>query len=221
MIGSELLRYRLDTQRLVTWDTETESLNLFFSRPWQISYAIGTLKRIEKIVTRYIYWKDLNISAAAAAITRFDRATYDRLAEPAELVLSDFESVLYDPDYLNAGHNLIGFDIDQHKNWRRGCGKSEDWSYLPRTLDTLALSKAYRGSFTPSGNRWAWQYKLIHERMSKKKVEGEPKKGGGASLGAMCKEFNIEYDPFQAHGAEYDTTRTHLLLGQLIWQLDI
>ncbi len=220
MIGSTLLRYHLDTP-LTCWDVETESLNLFYSRPWQVSYSIGTLKQIERIVTRWIWWPDLAISAGAAEITRFNYDEYKRLAEPADVVLRDFETVLLNPNTLNAGHNLFGFDIDQHKNWRRGCGLPPDWSYLPRTLDTMCLSKAYRGGFPVGANRLAWQYQLLHERMSKKKVEGEPKKGGGVSLGAMCKEFGIEYDPMKAHGSEYDVERTSMLLNQLIWSLEI
>lgn len=220
MIGSSLLRY-LENHRLTVWDTETESLNLFYSRPWQISYSIGTLKRIERIVTRYIRWDDLQMSAGAAEVTRFNREEYLRLAEPPEVVLADFEALLLDPNTLNAGHNLLGFDIDQHKNWRRACGKAEDWSYLPRLLDTMCFSKAYRASFPIGSNRLSWQYQLLHERLSKKKVEGEPKKGGGVSLGAMCREFGIEYDPMQAHSADYDVSRTHLLLGKLIWAIEI
>jgi len=200
---------------------ETESLNLFFSRPYQISYSIGTFKRIEKIITRYIWWPDLRMSDGAAEITRFNWEEYKRLAEPADVVLRDFETVILNPDYLSAGHNLLGFDIDQHKNWRRGCGLAPDWSYLPRLLDTMCLSKAYRLSLAPSGDRFAWQYKLLHERLSKKKDPNDPKKGGGVGLEAMCKQFNIEYDPMKAHSADYDVTRTQLLLGQLIWQIEI
>jgi hypothetical protein len=161
------------------------------------------------------------MSAAAIEITRFNWDEYKRLAEPADVVLRDFENVLLEPNTLNGGHNLFGFDIDQHKNWRRGCGLDPDWSYLPRTLDTMCLSKAYRGNFPPGQDRRAWQYQLLHERMSKKKDATDPKKGGGVSLGAMCREFGIEYDPMKAHGSEYDTTRTHLLLNQLVWKLEI
>lgn len=225
MIGSSLLRYQ-DNQQYVIWDLETESLNLYHSRPWQISYGIGDLKGIKQHHVRYIWWEDLNISDEAARITRFNYEHYKANAEPAEAVLGDFEAFLLSPEYILGGHNLLGFDIYQLENWRRACGHKTDWSYKDRIIDTLCLSKAYRSNIKPSGDRLTWQYKLLDFWVSKKKASKEEtpeekKRRGGTSLGAMCREFKIDYDESRAHDAQYDTEVNHKLLNRLIWSVEI
>lgn len=221
MIGSELLRYRLDTQKVCVIDTETEGLALAYSRPWQVSYGIGTLRSLEAVSVRHVNWPGLDVSPEAAQVTRFNMADHLRIAEEPSTVVSDLDTYLFNPDYLIIWQNGLGFDAYILDILRQATGRAQDWSYMPRTLDTMCLSKAYRLSVAPSGDRLSWQYKLLHERLSKKKVEGDPKRGGGVNLGAMCKQFNIEYDPMRAHDASYDVSRTHLLLGQLIWQIEI
>lgn len=72
MIGSDLLRYN-KAQKYLVWDVETTSLNLAYALPWQISYAVFTLDKILDIQNKYIFWKDLQVSADAARITRFDK----------------------------------------------------------------------------------------------------------------------------------------------------
>lgn len=213
MIGSELLRYQND-QKYLLIDTETEGLNLFASRPWQIAYTICTNKEIGKVNIRYPLWEDLKVSDEAARITRFNKQNYLSLAEKPEDILKDFEQLLLDPSYTIIGHNLLGFDIYILETLRRLTGRVTDWSYLPRIVDTLCLSRAYRHNIVPDlKNFTAWQYKMLTMRMKGK--------GFGASLGAMAREFKIDYNERLAHDAEYDCSINHQVFQKLLWAVEV
>lgn len=214
MIGSDLLRYQ-DNQRYLIIDGESNGLNLARAQCWQIAYSIGTLKAIEATVVRYPKWPDLVMSDDAAQVTRFDMKDYLSRAEDPNAVLTDFEKLLYDPQYLIVAHNGLGFDAYLIQTWRRLCGRSEDWSFVHRIVDTLALSRAYRYQHIPDhANMLAWQYKMLS-------IRGTKAKGMGCSLGAMAREFGIEYDERRAHDAGVDIGYTHGILQRLVWSVEI
>lgn len=193
---------------------ETEGLNLGRSRPWQVAYAICTIKGIESVHVRYPLWPDINVNEEAARITRFDKALYLARAEPADKVLADFEQIALDPSYLLLGHNLLGYDVYPWQTWRRLCGRPEDWSFVSRIVDTLCLSRAYRFQITPDhSDLLAWQYKMLTVRSKAK--------GMGASLGSMAKAFDIPYDERMAHDAGYDTRVNHDVFKRLIWEVEV
>lgn len=211
MIGSDLLRFKKD-QRFFIYDEETESLNLFFSRPWQVSYAVATQAEIITSHVRYIWWPDLKVSADAARITRFDYELYKKLAEPPEVVYADFSKGLYDTSMIPTGHNILGFDPYPTAAWQRGIKQPVDWSYVRRSLDTNCLMKAYKKGWTPDrANMWAWQYRCMNH------IE----RGLKSSLGVACQEFGIDYDSRRAHDAGYDTSVNHKVLKELLWKLEI
>lgn len=213
MIGSDLLRYQ-DKQKYLIIDGESNGLNLHDSQPWQIAYVICTSKTIEQAVVRYPKWDGFVMSDEAARVTRFDMKDYLARAEPADDVLKDFETLLFDPEYLILGHNLIGFDAYLINTWRRLCGRKEDWSFVSRIVDTLCLSRAYRFQIVPDRNDFiGWQYKMLTMRSRSK--------GMGASLGAMAREFGIEYDERLAHDAGVDIRYNHEVFKRLIWEVEV
>ena len=214
MIGSNLLRYQ-DDQKYCIFDFETSGLNLYHSLPWQLSYAICTNKTIEKTVTRYPFYKNLKVSDEAARITRFDKKHYLGVAEDPVLILKDFEDIAMDSSIKPLGHNICGFDAYIWQTMRRLQGKSTDWSFISRMIDTLALSRAYRNNITPDlTNFTAWQYKILN-------MPGSRKKGMGASLGAMAREFQIPYDEQFAHDASYDINVNFEVFKSLIWKMEV
>lgn len=214
MIGADLLRYQ-DDQRFLIIDGESNGLNLHASQCWQIAYSICTLTSIEATVVRYPKWPDMVMSDEAARVTRFDMKDYLSRAEDPNAVLTDFEKLLYDPQYLIVAHNGLGFDAYLIQTWRRLCGREVDWSFVERMIDTLALSRAYRHQHTPDrDNPLAWQYKMLS-------IRGTRTKGMGCSLGAMAREFGVEYDERRAHSADYDIDVTHKVLNKLVWSLEV
>ncbi len=214
LIGSQLLRYA-DNQRYLLYDIESNGLNLHTSKPWQIAYAICTNKCIESINIRHILWKDLEMSDDAARVNRFDRQKYLSLAEDPDLVLQDFEKLLMDKELCPLGHNILGFDSYVVNSWRRDMGRKEDWDFVSRSIDTLCLSRAYRHQIVPdTKDFWSWQYKMLSLRSGKKK-------GMGASLGAMAREFQIEYDERYSHEASYDCRVNHQVFQKLLWSVEV
>lgn len=214
-LGEDLLRYKFD-QKWLVWDVETESLNLGFSRPWQISWVVGKGKKIIESFDRYIKWDDLKVSEGAAQITGFNYGLYITEAEDARETLDLFESYLYNPEYLVSGHNILGFDIYQHNVWRRELGLTPDYSYLERCYDTLAFSRAYKMGIKLSQeiskkDLTLWQFKILSHYDKKIKC----------SLSAMAKEFDIYFDHTMLHNAIYDVEINYKVLWSLLNQMKI
>ncbi len=211
MIGSNLLRYN-KTRKYLLWDTETCSLNLAYALPWQISYCLFTLDEIIETRNFYIWWDNLPISDGAAKITRFNPEEYKRAALEPKVVLDSFEAYLYDPEIYGVAHNQLNYDSMIHALWRRKMGLKEDFSYLDRAYDTVALSKAYKKGIKPdTSNLLAFQFKMMSL------VE----KGLKTNLAAMGKEFEIPFDSAKLHDASEDIKLNISVFRQLIWKLEI
>jgi len=213
MIGAELLRYQKNQLYNIS-DVETNGLNLYESLPWQISYCVTTSTQIQKTVTRYIRWPNFKMNDDAARITRFNMATYLERAEDPELVLKDYEEVLFDPSVIFSGHNILAYDSYIIQRWRNKLGRSTDWSFLQRCIDTNLLMKAIQKGFTPPSDKkyWlSWQYQVLNYRQ----------KGLKSSLGFSCRHFQIPYDEKQAHDAGYDVRVNSQVLNKMIWAIEI
>jgi DNA polymerase III epsilon subunit-like protein len=208
---SNLLRFQ-DKQKYLVFDFETEGLNLLSgNRPWQLSYLLCEGDRIVKESDSYIWWADLNVGKEAAIVTRFDYNKYKKLARPAAQILSEFETHLYNEEYIIVGQNLLGFDIYIHNIYRSELDLPPDWSYIPRVIDTNALSKAHKLSLNVGENRIAWMFKTNNFR----------KKGLKTSLGLMGKELEIPFDYESTHDGLQDVRLNFLVWNKLKWMVDI
>ena len=209
MIGNELKRYQPDSRYIVP-DKETEGLNLFASRPWQIAWVIADAKQVYEKEEHYLWWPDLRVSQQAAIITRFNYQLYKERAQDPKKVLARYEERLYDPSIKNiVGQNFF-YDGYIYNVLRRLCGLPPDWSWMPRMIDTNCLSKAYRKGIQPDrANFLAWQWKMqsIHEKLKTR-------------LETMCGELGIPFDPHMAHDAIYDVTKTRELYEKLKWSVE-
>lgn len=208
MIGSTLKRYQPD-RRYWVGDFETTGLNLFDSKPWQVAWLVADAKNVYEREEHYIWWEGLQVSAQAAAITRFNYAVYKDRAEDPHKVLARLEERLYDTSLDVVGQNFF-YDGYIHNTLRRLCGKQPDYSWMTRMYDTNCLSKAYRKGWQPDNDNFlAWQFKMtsIHERLKTK-------------LQTMCEEFGIPFDPYRAHEALYDVDMTRLLYEALKWKVE-
>lgn len=211
MIGSDLLRYATQ-QEYVLFDFETSGLNLFYDIPWQCSFIICTLDRILESHDYYVKWDKLNISRGAAAVTGFNYDEYQRLARDPKEVLDIFEAALNVERRIPLGHNIIGYDTMIHQVWRRKLGLPTDYSYLARSLDTNALSKAYKkGIAVDRSNLLAFQFKMLnyHER------------GLKSSLSTMAKEFGISYNEYDLHKGHKDIELNWQVWRKLVWSIEI
>jgi len=213
-MNEELLRFKKG-QKYVAFDFETCSLNLVSeeNKPWQLAFMVYEGSKIIESNDYYIHWDDLKLSDGARKVTGFSDSKYKSSAQDATLVLDHFERYLYDPEYIKLGHNILGFDIYIHNIYRKLLGRSTDYSYLDQCLDTLCLAKAIAKDIkiTEDDQLLSWQFKLnsVYER------------GLRLSLGACCKEYEVELDKSKLHDALYDVEKNYEVFKKLIWKIEI
>lgn len=187
---------------------EGEGLNLAFARPWQVAWCLADNREIKDIQSHYIHWDSLRVSRGAAIKTRFNPDLYKQVARPAKDVLAEFDAVVYDPSTEIITQNGLGYDIYVHQNWRRECGKPPDWSYLLRSIDLTALSKALKKQWTPDISSpeafLAWQYRC----------DAYIESGLKTRLETMGKEEKIEHDYTTLHEATSDI----VLMMKVFWK---
>ena len=182
-------------QKYLVFDTETEGLNLFSSKTWQLSWIVCQGNKILETHDEFIIHKELNIPEIVKKLTGFNWETYNRKAKPLDEVWSKFEKFIFDPQYIVVGQKLLGFDVYMLAILQRLLGQEPDYSYLPRIYDTRALGKAYREELDkPNKDFLSWQYKIINDRSLKAKV----------SQNQLLKFFDIEFDQDKLHNALYD-----------------
>lgn len=208
---NNLLRFN-SRQKYIIMDFETEGLSLALTKPWQLSWLVYEDNKIVKNEDHFLYWKDLNISADAARITRFDYNLWKEKAKDPATVLKEFESYIYNPDYLIVGANLFGFDLYVHNTMRRYLGLKSDFSYLDRVLDIQCIQKGiYLGLKSVPENRTAWQYQMYHY----------VKRGVKTSVKHLCGLYDIPYDEGMAHDAKYDNILCIQIFQKQIMTIDI
>ena len=188
---------------IIIWDTETEGLCKFFSRPFQIGFLIVENNKIIKEYESCIKW-DLKISKDAARVTKFDEKHYKEHATQNKEILDIFESYLYNPNYYIMGMNILSYDSLIHNTWRRNLGFKSDYSWLNRLIDIHPLAKGAKLEIPYNRNDDFLAYQF---RMSSIK-----KKGLKTNLGFLAKENKIELDENKQHSGLYDC---HLVLS--IW----
>lgn len=197
-------------------DFETESLNLNYSRPWQVGFSIFENGKYTLQENIYIKWPNLKMCADAARITRFSQETYNREGLDNKKVLELYESYLNNPEYIILGYNYLNFDIYQYNTWRRFLGYSPNYQHLDRTIDVHCLAKAFKMGIKPPTRQNKDEFLRFMYQMA-----DLYRKGVKTSLRAICKDFNLEYDDDKAHEGLYDALRTQDVFNQLVWKLDI
>lgn len=195
-------------------DTETTHLNLLTTKIWQISYSLMQNRKILEEHDYHVWQDNLEMSADAARVTRFDFNKYKSLAVPSREVALKFAEVLYNPNIFLVFHNGWGFDLAVIKNWLISEGLWRGWLDIPRrVIDTMCLLRMHNNDEKPDlGNFIGCQLKQI----------GKPPRGAKkSSLGAGCKEFGIEYDSSSAHDSAYDIRKTGELCNALLYKFDM
>lgn len=214
MAESDLLRFNKE-QLFLTYDFETEDLRLVGNRPWQLSYSIGTLNGIIEEHDCFLWWDDLEMSAGAAAITRFNYEDYKRKAKDPTEILEKFDSFLYNRKILNVTANGFGFDTMVHNTTRLICGKRSDYSYIPNSLCIQCIEKAQvlgmkEFSQDPM-KRAAQMFSLTNYR----------KRGLKTNVKFLCEKNGLDYDPMRGHDGLYDIDRTKAVFDKQVWQINI
>jgi DNA polymerase III epsilon subunit-like protein len=160
----------------------------------------------------FVYWDNLNVSAGAAKVTRFDYNIWKNKAKDPLTVINAFNNYLYNPEYLIVGANLFGFDVYIINNVHRLLGLKTDYSYISRILDIQCIQKGiYAGLKSIPENRTAWQYQMYHT----------VKKGVKTSVKHLCGLYDIPFDEFKAHDAVYDNEKCFEIFKKQLLTIDI
>jgi DNA polymerase III alpha subunit (gram-positive type) len=213
-MNENLLRFN-KYQKYIFFDFETCCLNLgsLDNKPWQLAFIVIEGGKVVKSKDHWIFWPDLKMSDAAAKMTGWTKSAYDQKSTDAKAILDEFESYLYNKEYINVGHNILGFDIYVHGIYRRCLGLKPDYSYVDRSIDTLCLAKAIKNDikFHKDDNFYNWQYRLNNmiDRKSKKKLID------------LCKDYDIEIDPNKLHDAMYDIEQNYKVFKKMLWEVNI
>jgi DNA polymerase III epsilon subunit-like protein len=199
--------------KFILWDVETEGLNTCIkNRAWQLSYIICQGEQVLKEYDKFLWWPDLAMSEDAARITRFDYNNYKSKAEDPKIILDEFESYLYNPEYISIFHNGLGFDIYIHNIMRRELGRKTDYSYVNRSIDTVSLSKMYKLGIKTI------QTENFTEEMFK--FNNFVQKGLKSSLSIMAKEFGLEFSEANLHDGIVDCRLNFQLWNKLKFCFD-
>jgi hypothetical protein len=213
-IGSEFLRFNKQ-QEYVIVDYETENLNTLHGLPWQVSFLVCDLKGVKEEHDYFPYFEDLSMSKGAASITRFDYSEYKSNGKDPKEVLSILDSYIYDPKYVVVFQNGIPFDSMIHQVFRRKMGKTPDYSYLNRCIDTNAIAKAWKHGIKPplfgTPDFLPFQYRML----------GFYQKGVKTNLTQLGKDFQIEFDYTSTHRGINDIRLNYLVFKKLLNVVEI
>tara|TARA_R110000751_G_scaffold21754_2_gene62082 strand:+ start:330 stop:944 length:615 start_codon:yes stop_codon:yes gene_type:complete len=199
-------------QKYLVFDTETEGLNLFSSKTWQLSWIVCQGDKVLETHDEFIAHKELNIPKIVKKLTGFNWDIYNSKSRSLDAVWNKFEKYLFDPQYIIVGQNLLGFDVYMISILQRLLGQEPDYSYLSRIYDTRALGKAYREELQkPRGDFLSWQYKIINDRNLKAK----------ASQNQLLKFFDIDFDEEKLHDALYDIQMCYKIFLKLKKHMDL
>lgn len=207
-----LLRYNF-SQKYLLFDVETANLSLTRGLPWQLAFSTAKGKHIINEFERKIWWENYEIKPEIAAMNHFCRPQYEKEARDPLEVLEEFDSYLYDPEYIVVTMNGMGFDGYIHNNWRKILGRKTDYSWMDRHIDILATFRAIQAGAKspPREDMLAWQYSWLNHRDRKVK----------ASLSAQLKHYGIPFDESKKHSAHYDVEMTFEVFKKQIFELEI
>jgi len=207
---NEFLRFD-DTSTFCFFDFETEGLNLFRARPWQVGVIMVKGDESYEEHDIYVYWKDLKVSKEAAAKTGYDEEKVKRLGITPEAALDILEDKFNSADYV-IGHNAVFYDNYIYRGWCKKLGR-KPIDLREKLLDTFLFAKSIKLDipFRPDVDRFAFFMKLY----------GEIVKRLGTSLSVLAKEHGFDVDQGQTHDALYDLRMNVHVWNKIKWTIPV
>ena len=200
------LLFDLPHRKFLTLDFETEGLNLVKSRPWQVAWIVGDNKgNVLKERDYMLDVPDLQMRDIVAKLTGFTWETYNQRKVPIRPVIEELVTDMRDCGIV--GQNILGFDVYMLAVAMRMAGLKVDYSYIPRVIDTKALSKSLNLDIKPDGvqDLILWQYKVLNLE----------KRAGKNDQLSLLKKYGIPFDETKLHDALYDVHMTNKLFLEM------
>lgn len=212
MINDDLLRYSWRDKKFCVLDCETNMLNLFFARPFNIGIQVYQNNNLIENHDLYLKWDNYKISNEVATKTHYNKEKIEKEGIFPKDALNILKSYLDSKDYLFVGNNLLNYDCMVFKNSAAEIGININYKWLNSMYDCNAIFKGFKLGIKPNHENFlAWQFSM----------NAWKQKGLKSKLGYACKEFKIEYLEEQSHGAIYDCSRSYLLFMELIKKMEI
>ena len=211
-MDGHLIRFE-ENKTFVFIDCETENLclNECNNLPWQIAMIKAEGGKMVDSKDYYVAWnRDINISADAARITRFNPVDYNKKKIKFEEIFPTIKDWLDNADYI-VGHNILGFDIYLIKDFYNYAG--EEYQHLmDKIIDTNCVAKGIKFElpYKEGEDFLEYQYKLTHER----------RRGVKTNLAFLGKEYEIKHDPNKLHDALADLELNLKVWNQLKYRLE-
>lgn len=214
-----MLRFKKN-QKYVVFDYETNGLNLLGQgtkpcgvKPWQLSYIIAEGNDIIETRDRYIWWDNFEMDERVAKLNHFDFYSYKENAKSPQEVHSEFNQLVYDPEVILVGHNILGFDVYMHSVIQREVGLKIDYSYLSRLIDTLCMARAIKKDLKKNeqSDLLSWQYRLLSIR----------ERGLKTKLSDCLDDYDIPHDKQLLHNSLYDVKMNFEVFKKQIWKIEI
>ena len=203
-------------QKTCVWDHESRNLNLSHriedvnsNRSWQLGWINSIGSKIISENEYYIDVPNLNLSDLVRKLTNFDAEKYKNQKKSATEVWEKFKKVLYDPEYILVGQNILGFDGFLCDILARQAGERVDYSkFYDRMYDTRAFGLAYKNNLEKPqrGSMLEWQFKILNDKTLKGKV----------SQTALMKDLGItSSDENSRHSSLTDCRDTLAIFNEL------
>jgi len=208
------LKNNIKDKLILCFDCETEGLNYYQSRPWELSWSIFKNGIEISKYQHFLKWDQLNVSAGAAKATKFNPKVIEEKGEDPKKIIDLFSNYLFKEDYIIVGQNILGYDSMIIDNSRKKFGYKSDFSYLSRCYDTHAISKIMKLDWKPKEDKeefLAQQFSAIDWKQ----------RGIKTNILTMAQEFKLNFDENKFHEASYDIFLTYQIFMNLVDRLDI
>lgn len=203
-------------QKISTFDYETRHLGLGHriedpnaNKAWQLGWINSIGSKIISENEYYIDVPNLNLSDLVKKLTNFDAEKYKNQKKSATEVWEKFKKVLYDPEYILVGQNILGFDGFLCDILAKQAGERVDYSlFYDRMYDTRAFGLAYKNNIEKPqrGSMLEWQFKILNDKSLKGKV----------SQTALLKDLGItSSDESARHSSLCDCRDTLMIFNEL------
>lgn len=187
-------------QKYIVFDTETEGLNLKYSRPWELSYVLAQGTKILDRRQIYIDIPNLDVSPFIRRLTGFTDEKFDAKKISPREALDEFSRFLYDDNYMLVGQNILKFDVWMLRILAELVGEKLDFSFMDRFMDTrfLAVADLNQIAKPRNGQYLNWFYKLHNDTSLKRRGVGQK---------ALLKKFKIPFEEKKLHDGLYDVEK--------------
>jgi len=127
--------------------------------------------------------------------------------------LEIFRKYIYDPEYINIGHNILGYDVYMLNILNKEVYGESDYSFIERSFDTLSIEKGIKQDDKPPSKDKVLEWMLKYTSFFKR--------GQKNSITALCKQYEIDFDPDKLHDASYDVSKNFEIFWKQLWKIDI